>query len=379
MSTATASRATKNRVVVSTREFAAAFAQASAFCPSKTPKAILQSILLKADPEGDTELIATDLEIGIRRRVIGVQVSEPVSMLLPVAKVAAILKTTEDEMIRLEVVDERLKITGARNRFELAVEDPALFPEPPGFDATDYHVVAAADIARAIRRTVFCTDPGSTKYALGGCLFEFSNTAIVIVATDGRKLARQEITAEKEGDGVKVKPVMPPKGLKYLSSIDPEDPPVHIAADGNRAIIRTNDAVIYTRLVEGRFPDYRQIIDVKHNARAEVKASDFIRALSQAAITTSDESRGVDFLFSSEVLRMQARAADVGESEIELPIAYQGTGIEICFDPRYIADALRTLDPESTVHFELMDSKNAGILRTEDNYLYLAMPLTREK
>jgi DNA polymerase III subunit beta len=99
----------------------------------------------------------------------------------------------------------------------------------------------------------------------------------------------------------------------------------------------------------------------------------------QASIVTSEESRGVDFRFSDGLLRLSSQAADVGRSHVELPIAYEGKEIEITFDPRYLTDALRTLDEQASITAELIDHKNAAVFKTEDGYTYVVMPLTRDR
>jgi DNA polymerase-3 subunit beta len=102
-------------------------------------------------------------------------------------------------------------------------------------------------------------------------------------------------------------------------------------------------------------------------------------AVEQASIVTSDESRGVDFQFSSGVLKLSSQAADVGSSHVDLPITYEGKPVEITFDPRYLIDALKTLDDATPVTAELIDSKNAAVFKTTDHYTYVVMPLTRER
>ena len=102
-------------------------------------------------------------------------------------------------------------------------------------------------------------------------------------------------------------------------------------------------------------------------------------AVEQAAIVTSDESRGVDFSFGDGKLTLASKAADVGRSTVELPIAYEGKPVEITFDPRYLTDALKTLEPEVGIHAELIDHKSAAVFRTDDGYTYVVMPLTRDR
>ena len=110
-----------------------------------------------------------------------------------------------------------------------------------------------------------------------------------------------------------------------------------------------------------------------------MEAGSLRMAVEQASIVTSEESRGVDFQFGSGVLRLMSQSADVGSSHVELPIAYDGKAVEITFDPRYLVDALKTLDDTTAITAELIDSKNAAVFKTDDHYTYVVMPLTRER
>jgi DNA polymerase-3 subunit beta len=92
---------------------------------------------------------------------------------------------------------------------------------------------------------------------------------------------------------------------------------------------------------------------------------------------TSEDSRGVDFSFGSGVLKLSCQSADVGRSQVELPIDYEGKTVEITFDPRYLIDALKTLDDTAAITAELIDAKNAAVFKTDDHYTYVVMPLTR--
>ena len=94
---------------------------------------------------------------------------------------------------------------------------------------------------------------------------------------------------------------------------------------------------------------------------------------------TSDESRGVDFRFSGDTLTLSSQAADVGESKVTMPIHYEGKEVDITFDPRYLSDALKTVDDGTMITAELIDHKNAAVFKTEDQYTYVVMPLTRDR
>jgi DNA polymerase-3 subunit beta len=154
---------------------------------------------------------------------------------------------------------------------------------------------------------------------------------------------------------------------------------VSLAIVENNVLLRSEGAVITSVLLEGRFPRYQDVFPKAANVKIELVAGPFLSAVRQAAIATSDESRGVDLRFEKGQLTLEARAADVGQSQVELPIAYDGAAVEITFDPRYLTDFLRVLDPETTVTAELIDHESAAVFRTGDNCSYVVMPLTRDR
>lgn len=360
-----------------------AFGMVSGVVPARSPKPIIQNVKLIVDSDEGSVLMGTDLEVGIRHRVLGVKVDRPGAVVLPTAQIGSILRTSGDEELALESDEDGLVVRGLHFEFKLPIEDANLFPEVPDFGAAGYHVIAAADLKRLIRRTIFATDVESTRYALGGVLVELTPESIAMVGTDGRRLARMSAAAEIEGDppAVAGTPVIPVKALKLIErNLDDQDPPVHLAVQsGSAVLVRTAQAVVYSRLVEGRFPRYQDVFPTSVEAKVPLEVGSLRQAVEQASIVTSDESRGVDFRFGPGALKLVSQSADVGSSNVELPIAYDGKAIDITFDPRYLVDALKTLDGVGGLTAELIDSKNAAVFKTDDSYTYVVMPLTRDR
>jgi DNA polymerase-3 subunit beta len=355
----------------------------SGVVPLRSPKPIIQNVKLVADADEGSVLMGTDLEVGIRHQVLGVKVERPGSVILPTAQMGSILRTSADVELVVETDDEHLLVRGLHSDFTLPIDDVSAFPEVPDFDATSYYVVAASDLKKLIRRTIFATDVESTRYALGGVLVELAPESIAMVGTDGRRLARMS-TAADSGNNPPLpsgSPVIPVKALKLIErNLADDDPPVHLTIQsGSAVLMRTESAVIHSRLVEGRFPRYQDVFPAKVEVKIPLEIGSFRTAVEQAAIVTSEESRGVDFKFGSGVLRLTSQSADVGRSYVELPIAYEGKPVEITFDPRYLIDALRTLDDATAITAELIDAKNAAVFKTDDQYTYVVMPLTRER
>jgi DNA polymerase-3 subunit beta len=360
-----------------------AFSMVSGVVPARSPKPILQNVKLITDEENGSVLMGTDLEVGIRHRVLGVRIEEPGAVILPTVQIGSILRTSSDEELELSTDEDHLIVRGAHSEFTLATEDASLFPEVPDFAAASYHVLTAGNLKKLIRRTIFATDLESARYALGGVLVELVRDSIAMVGTDGRRLARMQAEAEAANNPPPAAgtPVVPVKALKLIErNLVDDDVQVHLAIQsGTSVLVQTEGAVIYSRLVEGRFPRYQDVFPANVEVRIPLEAGTLRLAVEQASIVTNDDSRGVDFQFGPGVLKLSSQAADMGSSHVELPINYEGKPVEITFDPRYLVDALKTLDDETPLTAELIDARNAAVFRTQDQYTYVVMPLTRER
>jgi DNA polymerase-3 subunit beta len=174
--------------------------------------------------------------------------------------------------------------------------------------------------------------------------------------------------------------IVPAKAMQLLErALSDNDAEVQLAARANEVLVRSPRATIYSRLVEGRFPKWRDVFPNRTGVvRVELTVGPLYSAVRQAAIVTSEESRGVDFSFAGGMLVLSGRAAERGQSRIEMPIAYDGPELSITLDPRYVSDFLRVLDPEKAVTMELKDAESAAVCMTDDGYGYVIMPLARD-
>lgn len=358
-----------------------AFQIVSGVVPSRTPKDILKNVKLQVGG-GKATLIGTDQEIGIRYDIPGVETDSDGEVLLPKDRLIAILRELTEESVDLEITEKALWVRSGHSEFKLSAEDPAEFPPVQAFDATSYHVVPAASFKEMIKRTVFATDTESTRYALGGVLMEFGADKLTMAATDSRRLAVVSTTSSVIGsiEPRATQPVVPAKALSLIErSITDSDQDVYLAVYPNSVLVKVGSSTIYSRLVEGRFPRYADVIPSAGGSLIDMVVSPFYSAVRQAQIVTNEESRGVDFTFDNGVLRLTSVAADIGQSKVEMPISYDGTAITITFDPRYISDFLRILDASTSVKLQLTDGDSAAVLRTDDGYTYVIMPLARDR
>ncbi len=363
-------------------KLASAFGTAASVAPGRSPKAILQNVKLEASSDAVT-LIATDLEIGIRIELPDVEIETPGSVVLPVKRFGEIVRESSDEKLHIKSDGQSLTVWGQHSEFKLPMQNPDEFPNVTDFHEEKYHEVPAKLLREMIRRTVFATDMESTRYALGGVLWEMSADKILAVGTDGRRLAKMEgpaiaVGGHETGDN----PVIVPSRAMQLieRALSDADVEVRVACRSNQMLVKTPRVTVCATLVAGRFPKWREVFPDESGAKQiDLLAGPFNAAVRQAAIVTSEESRGVDFTFGEGELLLTARAAEAGESRVEMPISYSGEKIPITLDPGYLSEFLRILEPEKSLRLAITNAEGAVVLNTDDGYSYVIMPLAREK
>jgi DNA polymerase-3 subunit beta len=358
-----------------------AFQLASAAVAPRDVKPILRNLKVIVEQDRCT-LMATDLELGIRLEVRGVKVEEPGEAILPAARTLAILRESTDEELSLEGNTDRCVIRGQYNEFEMPSEDPANFPDVPAFAEEKYHELTAGQLREMIRRTIFAVAAEHPRYAMTGILWELEENRVRLVATDSRRLAVvQGAAAAKGGQDTKGQtPVVPTKAMSLLErNLHDADEIVRVSLRPNDVLFKTERAVIYSRLVEGRYPPYREVFPKKQSAKIALTAGPFHAAVRQAAIMTDDENKKVVFHFGKKKLTLQASGSESGRSKVELPLDYDGSPLEIKFDPRYLTDMLRVLEPDTALTLELLDASSPAVLRSGADYSYVFMPMSDER
>lgn len=363
-------------------EMLAAYHIAAAVAPNRSPKPILQNVLLIAD-EQHTSMMATDMEIGVRIDVTGINIEVPGRVVLPVPRFGNILRESQDVELSIQTEATGTVVRGEYSEITLTSQDPAEFPEVAPFGEEKYHTIDGRLLKEIIRRTAFATDLESGRYALGGVLFEFEADKIVGVGTDGRRMAKMEGPAESVGghDQIETPTIVPARALQFIERgfTDGEDG-VRIAARGNDVLVASASGTLYSRLVEGRFPKWRDAFPKRAEAqRIAMTVGPLFTAVRQAAVVADDESRGIDFTFADGSLVLTGSSAEIGQSRVSMPIAYDGPAVTLTLDHRFVADFLKVLDSEKTFSFEIENGDAAALLATDDGYGYVIMPLARER
>lgn len=354
------------------------FGLAASIAATRDVKPILQGVKVSAGGDG-VFLQATDTELGIRLAVDGVEVMEKGETILPTKRMKSILAETDDENFVLSSKDDKVNFAGARCKFALATFASDEFPDVEKFDEAAYYKVDAKVFRELIRRTSHSTDADNTKYALGGVLLVFNEGAIDGVATDGRRLAYQGIASEKVGESEPDQVILPKSALKAVERLigtkGIESEMIEIAVSKSRALLRYGNTVLFTRLVEGRFPRWQNIIPTtEEKQQFSILAGAFLQAVKQAAIVTTDKAPGIIMTVGAGKMVLQGSGAEVGESSVEVPVSYDAKEITTKLDPKFLLDFLSILN--ATENVTVYGTENEPwMFTTGDGYKYVIMPM----
>jgi DNA polymerase-3 subunit beta len=217
---------------------------------------------------------------------------------------------------------------------------------------------------------------------LGGVLLEPEGESIVAVGTDGRRMAKMEGAIKTVGQpATSGSTIVPARAMQLLERmLASDDSAVRLAARANDLMVRDARGLFHSRLVEGRFPKWRDVIPRRADShKIEIPVGTLHSAVRQASIVTSEESRGVDFTFSKGTLVLSNTTAEVGLSRIEMPVTYDGPELTICLDHRFVEDFLKVLPPDKTFTLDVANGELAAYCTTDDKYGYVIMPLARER
>lgn len=353
---------------------------ASTVLPTKDIKPILANIKITAEP-GRVTLQATDLELGLRLEVAGVNVLEPGQALVSASRMVSILREARVPELEIEggrVAGSGVTISGGSLEYDLPFEDPDQFPDLPDLDADGGAQLTAGPLREMIRRTTFACAAETARFTMTGVNWslEAGGTAR-LVATDGRRLAM----ASGAVSGVKANTsaIIPGKAMHALERnlLDDEEE-IRVVIRPAEALFTTGRSVLSTRLVEGRFPDYKAVIPKRDKivAKVPIQAGALFSAVRQAAIMVDDETRKLVFTFTPGKLSLKGAHGGGGRSRVDLPIEFQGSEVSIAFNPQYLLDMLKQLSADAALEVDLIDGSHPALFRLGDDFQYLVMPLS---
>ena len=335
---------------------------------------ILANILLEAKEEQLT-LTATDLDIAISC-IIPATVAEKDSITVPAKRFGDIIKELwSDDEIRIQTKKARVvQIETKKTCFKLPGLPKDDFPQIPGFSRDKNAVTLPQEmLGQMLRMTQFAMSRDEARYVLNGTLFTFNKKTIRLVATDGRRLAMIEKEMEKALP-IDQSVIVPTKTIQELSRNLTTEGEVSIFFKENQLQFKINNILITSRLIEGEFPNYEQVIPQKTKEQILVKTKDFLSATKRANIFTNQDSQSIRINLDTNRMIITKNTPDVGEAYEEIETDYKGGDFTIGFNPTYLIDVLKNIEEEK-IRFELIDPEKPGVIRTGDNYTYIILPM----
>jgi DNA polymerase-3 subunit beta len=337
---------------------------------------ILSTVLLVAKNDR-LELHATDLEIGIRLEVPGVEIEEQGEVAISQSRVASILGETPDERVSLATDDRHCIITASDSVFRLPTEAADEYPEIPVFDEGGSYGLDRGAFVEMVSKTSFAAHRGKHRYALNGVLLVIKPKSVLMVATDGRRLAHMERKGAF-GDEADESVIVPTKALdQVIKVLTDDDETVQLNILENQIVAKTGRATVSSRLVEGHFPPYDSVIPKDCDKKLDLNRERLHSAVRRAALLTSEDSSAVFLGFEGGKIVVSAAAPETGEAKVELEVDYSGPEMELGFAPEFLTDFFRALDDE-TIRIEFRDPSSAGLFRAGKDFLYVVMPVSRE-
>lgn len=355
---------------------------------TRTTLPILSNVLCKASGNA-LQLTTTDLDVGVRCEV-EVEVVKSGATTLPARRLFSIIRELPTSEIEVDVDDKNVaSIKCGSSFFRIMGMPEEEFPPLAKFDGKREIAVPQAVLRDMLKKTSYAISNDETRFVLNGVLMSFKSDKLTIVATDGRRLALVEHEAEfAKANEVDV--ILPTKAVNELLRvlIDQGDVKVQVgdnqiafhltkpeaAASKDKPAEPKSSLLLVSKLVEGSYPNYRQVIPAEAKERIAVERETLLTALRRAALLTSDKSNSVKLTFGKNNLGISANTPDVGEARESLAINYKGKEMSIAFNPEYMMDPLRNLDADE-VFIELIDELSPGVIKINAPFLYVLMPM----
>ena len=345
---------------------------------------ILGNVLIEAGTD-HISLTTTNLDIGIRCRITA-DVSTEGSITLPVRKLATIVKELPQQEVFFELSsNNQAKITSGGSIFKVMGIGTDEFPPLPSFENQHVFKLEQNDLANMLKSVSFAQSSDENRYILNGVYFNFSDENLTLVATDGRRLALTSYELESDSSDTG-NLILPAKTVSEIERLVGKGESVKIAfndrqvafeiaiedEEGNSGLI--DHIYLVSKIVEGNFPNYRQVIPKETEHRIKVERELFLECVHRAALVTSEKSNSIKLKISKNLMEIMGSSAEYGESHESMGIAYDGPDVQIAFNPTFLMEPLRALNHDE-IFFEFKDELSPGLVKTLNQFLCVIMPL----
>ena len=338
---------------------------------------ILANVLLDAK-DGEVRFLATDLEVALRSRCEAT-VTKPGSLTLPAKKLFEIVRSLPDTDIR--IAEDKSGVKVAADRFDSRIQTLPKddFPTLPDGGANPTASLHGSALKEMVAKTQFAITGEDTRYFLNGAQFVLRGDSMSLVATDGHRLALVTVKRDGDADAPEVKAILPRKTLGELGRLLTEgDTAVSYERGENHLFFEVGGRKLISRMIDGQFPAYERVIPKGNDKHIEFERERLTNAVKRVALMSNERSRAVKFQIDKGKVDVTSSSPELGEAHETLPVDYDGTSLQICFNAQYVLDFLAVVATD-VVALELKDEVSQAVMTPVGaegyDYTYVIMPM----
>ena len=341
-------------------------------CPLRTTIPVLANLFIKTEKDKLT-LSATDLDISLKTQITAEIIQEGETT-IPVRFFLDALRKIKTETIIISTDQGNVSTLKAGKKVECSLRGmaPDDFPKFPIIDAENTIELDSKDFSKMIKYTCYAISKDENRHVLNGICLSFGEQ-FDVVATDGRRLAKfTDISIKKEESS---QLIIPTKSVAVIQQMLEQDGKVELRYNKSSIEITYNQTVLVTRLVDGHYPNYGQVIPKSCQYAIEIDKNIFLNAVSLASVVTEKSKQSIIRLtFTENQLNIGANTAEIGEVTDDIEIKYSGEKIELAFNPEYLADVCQVIEADNFL-LEISNSTSPAVFRSGENFICVVMPL----
>jgi DNA polymerase-3 subunit beta len=365
------------RFTISREKLQEGLSAVAASIPAKTTLPVLANILIETTDKG-IRLSGTDLDIAVSTEVTA-DVETAGAITVPAKKLTEIARELPPSPVKMSATGEqRVTLDCGRSHFRLLGLPRDEFPTFPSVRFNESWRVRSGDLQKLISHTAYAVSTEESRPILNGVLWELRPDRMRMVATNGHRLSKMELPITSSG-APSGDLIVPPKALEQIRRLFPADEELEIARGDNHLGFRSPFTAVFTRLIEGPYPNYEQVIPKDNDRVAIADKAALVSALKRMSVIASDQTHRIRLSFNAAMLKFSVQTPDLGEAQDELPVRYTGDQLDIGFNASYLLEILRYM-PTDEVRLTFKAPERAATIEPEGwndpaQYLCLVMPL----
>ena len=342
---------------------------------NRTTLPVLNNVLIVAE-NGKISMSATDLEVAITSKMVG-KVDSDGKITIPARLLSDFILNNRDSSIDIDLKELTLHLKSEHFEANIKGIDADEFPTIPSSSNKPFCTVKLTDFSEALHQVTLAAANDDTRPVLAGVLVKFEGKELKLVATDSYRLAEKKIMLDKEFESKEV--IVPARTMNEVMRIISQsdmDGEIEIILDENQIFFTVGEVQVVSRLIEGSFPPYAQIIPASSKITVKANLAETLNALKMSALFAKDIANNIKMEVADKMLIIKSAAGESGNTISQVAAETSGGKLEIAFNARYLIDVLNVLSGKEVV-FKFNDDSAPGIITCDKdlNYLYLAMPL----